>query len=89
MYMPRTPGTPTSVAGRVVAILNAFTDEPDALHLVTISDRSGLPLSTTYRLVTELLDGRLLSRSEDRTYRLGPRIFELGRTIPEGTAVPC
>lgn len=83
MYMPRTPGTPTSVTGRVVAILDVFTDEPDALPLVTISERCGLPLSTTYRLVTELLDGRLLSRDQDRAYRLGPRIFELGRARPQ------
>ncbi|WP_420120913.1 hypothetical protein [Nakamurella sp.] len=39
--MPRTLGTPTSVTGRVVAILDVFTDEPDALPLVTISERCG------------------------------------------------
>ena len=76
MHMPRRPGTPRSVTGRVLAILDAFT--PGAgLTLNEISERAGLPLSTTFRLVNELHDGRFLARDEHRRYRIGPRVCEL------------
>ena len=78
MRMPRKPGTPSTVTGRVLAILDAFTSpSADGLTLVAISERSGLPLSTTFRLVSELHAGRILTRDEDRRYKIGPRIIEL------------
>jgi DNA-binding IclR family transcriptional regulator len=78
--MPRKPGTPVTVTGRVLAILDAFSSPScDGLTLVTISERSGLPLSTTFRLVNELHAGRILTRDQDRRYKIGPRIQELAR----------
>lgn len=78
MHMPRRPGTPTTVTGRIVAILNTLgSGDPAGLSLVEISRRAELPLSTTFRLVQELLDGRLLARDEQRRYRIGPRLREL------------
>lgn len=80
MRMPRKPGTPLTVTGRILAILDAFTSpSAEGLTLVTISERSGLPLSTTFRLVSELHEGRILTRDEDRRYKIGPRIQELSR----------
>lgn len=78
MHMPRKPGTPRTVTGRIVAVLDAFAAEPsDGLTLVAISQRAALPLSTTFRLVNDLLDGQILRRDEDRRYRIGPLIFGL------------
>lgn len=78
MRMPRKPGTPPTVTGRVLAILDAFSSPScDGLTLVAISERSGLPLSTTFRLVNELHAGRILTRDEHRRYKIGPRILEL------------
>ena len=78
MHMPRKPGTPPTVTGRVLAILDALgSGDPVGLSLVEISRRAGLPLSTTFRLVQELLDGRLVARDQQRRYRIGPRLREL------------
>lgn len=84
MHMPRRPGTPGSVTGRVLAILNVF-DPGDRLTLVEISEQAGLPLSTTFRLVAELVDGRMLAREDDRRYRIGPRVRELAAQWSAGT----
>lgn len=78
MHMPRRPGTPATVTGRVLAILDTIASgDPAGLSLVEISRRAGLPLSTTFRLVQELLDGRLVARDQQRRYRIGPRLREL------------
>ncbi|WP_420120170.1 helix-turn-helix domain-containing protein [Nakamurella sp.] len=76
--MPRKPGTPATVTGRVLAILDALgAGDPAGLSLAEISRRAELPLSTTFRLVQELLAGRMLARDEHRRYRIGPRLREL------------
>lgn len=78
MHMPRRPGTPTTVTGRVLVILDVLGSGGAAgLSLVEISRRAELPLSTTFRLVQELLDGRMLARDGQRRYRIGPRLREL------------
>lgn len=78
MHMPRRPGTPPTVTGRVLAILDVLgPGNQVGLSLVEISRRADLPLSTTFRLVNELLDGRILARDNQRKYRIGPRLREL------------
>lgn len=79
MHMPRKPGTPPTVTGRVLAILDALggAGDPAGLSLAEISRRADLPLSTTFRLVQELLAGRILARDDQRRYRIGPRLREL------------
>ena len=78
MHQPRRSGTPVTVTGRVLAILDTLgSGDPTGLSLVEISRRAELPLSTTFRLVQELLDGRMVSRDEHRRYRIGPRLREL------------
>jgi DNA-binding IclR family transcriptional regulator len=44
----------------------------------------GLPLSTTHRLVGELVEWGALERSDDGRYRIGLRLFELGSLAPRG-----
>lgn len=80
MYMPRRSGTPPTLTGRVLAVLGAF-DPMARLRLSEISAMAGLPLSTTFRIVHELLDGRMLVRDADRRYRLGPRVQELAGSV--------
>lgn len=75
--MPRRPGTPTTVTGRVLTILRAFGGATVALSLNEISQRAGLPLSTTFRLVNELHAGQFLTRDEQLRYRIGPQLREL------------
>jgi DNA-binding IclR family transcriptional regulator len=81
---------------RISKLLNALATGYDCdrrvMRLVDLSNVSGIPLTTTYRLVTELSAYRIVERDTDG-YRLGSRLFELGeRALPESrvrdTALP-
>jgi DNA-binding IclR family transcriptional regulator len=59
-----------SVASRVVAILMAYRS--GSVHSLTeLARLTGLPVSTTHRLVGELASRRLLERTADGHYRIG------------------
>lgn len=75
----RTPGR--TVTSKVLAVLHAFELDPRPLALTEIAGLAELPLSTTHRLVTELVDGGLLTRTGDRQYQLGLRIWELAQHV--------
>lgn len=68
-----------SVAARVFAVLDAFMSTPDRLTLSEVAARSGLPVSTAYRLVGELTRWGGLERGEDNRYQVGIRLWELGQ----------
>jgi DNA-binding IclR family transcriptional regulator len=80
-------GPGRSVASKVLAILDAFTPSADALTLNELSDRTGLPLSTTYRLATELVDWGGLEKIEGGGYRIGLRLFEVGALATRGATL--
>jgi DNA-binding IclR family transcriptional regulator len=67
-----------SVTGRVFLILGAF----DATHrhqsLASISRRCGLPLTTTHRLVQELVAQGALVRVVDGSYEIGSKVWRIG-----------
>ncbi|KHL09988.1 UNVERIFIED_CONTAM: IclR family transcriptional regulator [Mumia flava] len=64
---------------RAVRILSAFDTRSTALTVSELSRRSGLPLSTTSRMVAELVRHDLLARTDDgRRIRVGVRLWELG-----------
>jgi DNA-binding IclR family transcriptional regulator len=68
-----------TVTSRVFSILRVFSRGHPHRQLTEISRISGLPLSTVHRLLAELVDCGALERSpEDRTYNIGPLIWELG-----------
>jgi DNA-binding IclR family transcriptional regulator len=73
-----------SVASRLFAILDAFTTPTAAraLSLTEISQRAGLPLSTTHRMVAEWTDWGGLTRLDDGRYSLGLRLWEIGVQTP-------
>lgn len=73
---------PSSVTGRVLSILSAFTADADALSLTAISRATGLPLSTVHRLVHELAEWGALERHDDGHYRVGLRLWEVGALAP-------
>lgn len=75
-------GTPVSVLARQLKILDAFDAGAAFLTLSEIAQRSGLPMTTTHRLVNELVDERLLERLPDRSYQLGLRLWELAARTP-------
>jgi DNA-binding IclR family transcriptional regulator len=56
-----------SVSGKVAAIVLEVSGEP-GLTLTDVARRTGLPVSTTHRLLGELVEGRLLVRNSDGVY---------------------
>lgn len=71
-----------SAISRVVKLLDTFTFEAPFLTLSEISERSGIPLSSAHRIVTELVEHGLLERMPDRSYRVGNRLWEMGSRTP-------
>lgn len=74
----------TNAAGRLLAVLDAFGPRSRALSLSEISRRSGLSLSTTHRLVHELLSWGALERDPSGCYSIGLRLLELAALAPRG-----
>jgi DNA-binding IclR family transcriptional regulator len=71
-----------TVLTRHLALLGAFDVDAAFLTLSQLSRRSGLPMSSTHRLVTELESHGLVERVEDGTYRLGLQLWELAARTP-------
>lgn len=61
---------PLLVLGKITDILDSFTLESPSLSLAEIRSRTGLPTSTTQRLVTNLVAQGFLDRDDDR-FRIG------------------
>ncbi|MEP6482503.1 MAG: IclR family transcriptional regulator [Rhodoglobus sp.] len=82
-----------SALSRAVKILEAFSYEAPTLRLSALAARSGVPLSSTQRIVQELVAHEMLERMPDRSYRVGTRIWEIGTRTPgalglRGIALP-
>ena len=69
--------------GKAFSILSAFDDEHDTLRLVDLSQRSGVPKPSVYRLAQELVALGMLERV-DNGYRIGFSVFALSQRV--GTA---
>jgi DNA-binding IclR family transcriptional regulator len=74
--------TPKSLLERVFSLLSVFTADRPAVTLSELSRHSGLPLSTTHRLVASLVELRALDRAADGRYSVGLRLLELGVLAP-------
>jgi DNA-binding IclR family transcriptional regulator len=61
---------------RAIAVLRAFSTAEPELSLTSLAARTGLPVSTTYRLAQTLLDDGLLERSGNG-YRIGAGLVAL------------
>lgn len=70
------------MASRLLAILDAFDQAHPRLFLSDIARRSGLAMSTTYRLVGELCEWEGLERDEQGCYVIGKRLWHLGLLTP-------
>lgn len=69
--------TPPSVIGRVSLILSCFSHRDVTLTVSEIARRTGLPKSTTSRLVAEMTTQSLLD-NQDGAISPGLRLFSLG-----------
>ncbi|QCB97509.1 IclR family transcriptional regulator [Arthrobacter sp. PAMC25564] len=66
-----------SIIGRFVKIVSAFDDRHPSMSVAELGRRSGLPVTTTYRLVRDLLLERLLERDSSGDVHIGTRMWEL------------
>lgn len=80
-----TPGsssrTAIQVIDRLVSLLDALAEQPEAVSLKELSLRTGLHPSTAHRILNDLVTARLVDRSEPGTYQLGIRLLELGNLV--------
>ncbi len=76
-----------SVTSKVVSLLDAFSSSAQELSLNALAVGSGLPLSTAYRLASELVENGLLEREGRGSYRIGLRLWEIGSLAPRGLTV--
>ena len=73
-----TPRSSLERAARVLDVLNGA----GPLTLTEVVRRSGLPRSTTHRMLEKLVDMHWLTRDAN-TYRVGLRMFELGSLVSQ------
>lgn len=77
--MAQKPGAGSgSHAGRVFRLLDLFGVESAPLTLSEVARRAAFPVSTTHRLLGELVAWGGVERTEAGTYRLGEKIWRLG-----------
>jgi DNA-binding IclR family transcriptional regulator len=62
--------------------LESFSPERTELTIPEISRRAGLPSSTVYRLLAELIDRGVIERTADGKYAVGLRLWEMGKLAP-------
>lgn len=76
-----------SVLRRALRILDTFADAEAGLRLSEISRRSGVPLTTTHRIVAELLEWGALERDGAGDYRVGLRLWEVAALAPRSVGL--
>lgn len=74
--------TPTvQVIERMFTLMDVLASREEAISLKEISEKSGLHLSTTHRLLNDLATGRFVDHPQPGSYRLGMRLLELGNLV--------
>jgi DNA-binding IclR family transcriptional regulator len=76
-----------SVVSKAVSLLDAFALDDVELSLNELARRTGLPLSTAYRLANELVSWGGLERAEGGGYRVGLRMLEIGARAPRSSTL--
>lgn len=69
--------------GKVVSVLFAFRADDQGLTLAELGRRTDLAKGTLHRVVTDLVEVRLLDRVDNR-YRLSSQMFQLGMRASVG-----
>ena len=78
----RTSETGSSLLERAHRILTALPADGTAASLGDLAEGARLPLSTTHRIVTELVRLGQLERGADGSYTAGAGLWELGERAP-------
>jgi DNA-binding IclR family transcriptional regulator len=75
---------PRSLVVRALDVLAVFDADRPELTLSEISRRSGLPLTTTHRVVRELTAWGALERDPAGSYHIGLHLWEVASLAPRG-----
>lgn len=75
---------PSSLTSKTMGVLAAFSNAQPQLSLSELSRRTGLALTTTHRIVADLLAWGALERTDSGAYELGLRLWELASVAPRG-----
>ena len=70
------------MTSRALGVLDAFDSTHPRLTLSEVAERSGTPLTTTHRLLAELVAWGALSRRPDGRYEIGRKLWDLGLLAP-------
>ena len=73
-----------SAVGKALAVFETFQRSSTSLSLTQIAHRTGLPLSTTHRIVNELSEWGALERTSDGFWHIGFRLWEVTTLCPRG-----
>ncbi|WP_062297794.1 IclR family transcriptional regulator [Demequina maris] len=68
-------------------VLRLFDETVTELKLRDISDRTGIPMPTAFRVVATLEEGGFVERSEDGTIRPGVAVLTLGSAALRGSSL--
>jgi len=69
-----------SVTSKLAAIIKTFSTG-DAHSLSDVARSAGLPISTAHRLTSELVEWGFLERADDKKYRVGALLTQIGTQI--------
>jgi DNA-binding IclR family transcriptional regulator len=73
-----------SLTTKTLDVLAAFSSSQPRLSLSEVSRRTGLALTTTHRIVSDLVAWGALERTESGDYELGLRLWEIASLAPRG-----
>ena len=76
-----------SVVGRIFELLDCFATGPEEQTITRLADATGLPVSTVHRMLATLVEQGAVERSGRGRYRLGSRLWHLGRGVPDVRAM--
>jgi Transcriptional regulator len=65
-----------------MGVLQCFTDDEPELSASQLGERTGLATSTLHRLLAQLTEFGLLTRTPGHRYAIGSRLWELGELSP-------
>ncbi|GLY70237.1 IclR family transcriptional regulator [Amycolatopsis taiwanensis] len=71
-----------SVLGRAFDILECFAGDEPEQTVVGLSQQTGLPPATVHRMLAHLIRWGAVERMSRGHYRLGRRLWKLGRDVP-------
>ena len=76
--MPSKPRT--SGIDRAIQVMDILTERQTPMTAYDLAKSAGAPASTIYRIVDELIEREMLSRSKGKMIWLGPRLMRYGLT---------